>query len=102
MNKHEFIAAIADRCALTKKDTENILNAITDIITTNVAAGEKIQLIGFGTFEAHERGARECINPRTKEKMTCAAKRVPVFKAGKTFKDTVAEAKPKKAKKSKK
>ena len=90
MTKSEFIAKVAKKTELTKIDTEKTLNAVLDTIRDTLAAGDSIQFVGFGTFEAKERSAREGINPRTKEKIQIAAKKTPGFKAGKPLKDAVA------------
>ena len=91
MNKTELVNAVALKSELTKKDAEKAVNAVVDAIKEAVAAGEKVQLIGFGTFEAKERAARECRNPRTGEVVTVEATKVPSFKAGQGFKDVVAK-----------
>ena len=89
MNKTELIAAIAEKTELSKKDAEKALKAFTDVVAEELAKGEKIQLVGFGTFEVAERPAREGRNPRTGEPMPIAASKAPKFKAGKALKDTV-------------
>lgn len=89
MNKVELVAAVADKTALTKKDAEKAVNAVLDAITEAVATGDKVQLIGFGTFEVRSREARQGRNPRTKETITIPASKQPAFKAGKAFKDAV-------------
>lgn len=89
MNKTELIAAIAEQAELSKKDAEKALKAFTDIVTEELKKGEKIQLVGFGTFEVTERAAREGRNPQTNEVMQIAASRAPKFKAGKALKDMV-------------
>ena len=91
MNKTDLIAAAAQSTGLTKKDTERVLNAAIDAITASLRSGEKGQLSGFGTFEVKAREARVGRNPRTKETVTIAATSVPVFKASKALKDTVAK-----------
>ena len=91
MNKTELIAAVAEGAGLTKKDTERVLNAAIDAITLSLAQGEKVQLSGFGTFEAKEREARIGRNPRTKEAVEIPATRVPAFKASKALKDNIAK-----------
>ena len=91
MNKNELISAVAEKSGLSKKDSEKALNAALDAIVAAVANGEKVQLIGFGTFETRERPARTGINPQTKQTITIAASKNPVFKAGKAFKDAVAK-----------
>ena len=89
MNKGELIAALAAKTEKTKKESETALNAVIDVITENLAKGEKVQLIGFGTFEAKSRPARTARNPRTGEAVKIAASKAPVFKAGKALKDAV-------------
>lgn len=91
MNKTELIAAIAEKAELTKKDSEKALTAVLDAITEELKAGNKVQLIGFGTFEVSERPAREGRNPQTKKTITIAACKAPKFKAGKALKDAVNE-----------
>ncbi|MDD6733564.1 MAG: HU family DNA-binding protein [Lachnospiraceae bacterium] len=89
MNKTELIAAIADQAGLTKKDSEKALKAFTDVVAAELKKGEKIQLVGFGTFEVSKREKREGRNPRTGETMTIAASKTPKFKAGKQLKDEI-------------
>ena len=89
MTKAELISAIAAKGDYSKKDAEKALAAVTDSITEALAAGEKISLVGFGTFSVKDRAAKTSINPRTKEKINVPAKKVPAFKAGKAFKDAV-------------
>ena len=89
MNKTEMIAALAEKTNLTKKETEKVLNAFTEVIEEELKKGEKVTLTGFGTFEARERAAREGVNPQTKEKITIAAAKAPAFKAGKALKDAL-------------
>ena len=89
MNKAELITSKAEKSQLTKKDAESALKAFIDSVQEALESGEKVQLIGFGTFETRERAAREGRNPRTKETITIPASTVPVFKAGKEFKDRV-------------
>mgnify|MGYP004506559767 FL=1 len=89
MNKTELVAAIADRAELSKKDAEKALKAFTDIVADELKKGEKIQLVGFGTFEVSERAAREGRNPQTGEVMKIDASKAPKFKAGKALKDLV-------------
>ena len=89
MNKTELIAAVAEKAELSKKDAEKALKAFTDVVAEELAKGEKIQVVGFGTFEVSERAAREGRNPKTGEKMTIAASKTPKFKAGKSLKDQV-------------
>ena len=89
MNKTELIAAVAEKAELSKKDAEKALKAFTDVVSEELVKGEKIQLVGFGTFEVAEREEREGRNPKTVEKMMIAASRSPKFKAGKALKDMV-------------
>lgn len=89
MNKAELITAIAEKSELTKKDSEKALNALLDSIVAALNKGEKVQIIGFGTFEAKKRNAREGINPRTGKPINIAAATVPSFKAGKALKDAI-------------
>ena len=89
MNKAELITSMAEKSRLTKKDAESALKAFIDSVQEALENGDKVQLIGFGTFETRERAAREGRNPRTKETITIPASTVPVFKAGKEFKDRV-------------
>lgn len=89
MNKTELVAAIADKTELTKKDSEKALKAFIDVVTEELKNGEKIQLVGFGTFEVAERPARDGRNPLTGKAMKIPASKSPKFKAGKALKDTV-------------
>ena len=89
MNKAELIAAVAESANMTKKDTEAVLKAFTDVVTEELKNGGKVQLVGFGTFEVSERTAREGRNPKTGETMTIEASKAPKFKAGKALKDAV-------------
>ena len=89
MNKSELIASIAEKGSLTKKDAEIALKAFIESVEEALEKGDKVQLVGFGTFETRERAAREGRNPRTKEAITIAASTVPVFKAGKEFQEKV-------------
>ena len=89
MNKTELVAAIAANAELSKKDSEKAVKAFIDVVTEELKKGEKVQLVGFGTFEVSERPAREGINPLTKEKIEIAASKNPKFKAGKALKDAV-------------
>ncbi len=91
MNKTELITAAAQSAGLTKKDTERLINATLDAITASLRQGEKVQISGFGTFEVKDREARMGRNPHTKEAIEIPATKVPVFKASKALKDTVAE-----------
>ena len=89
MNKTELIAAIAEQAEISKKDAEKALKAFVDVVTEQLKEGEKVQLVGFGTFEVSERAAREGRNPKTGETMTISASKSPKFKAGKALKDLV-------------
>ena len=89
MNKTELVAAIADKAGLTKKDAEEVVNAFTDTVTKALKKGDKVQLVGFGTFEVSKRGARTGRNPQTGETMKIAAAKAPKFKPGKAFKDAL-------------
>lgn len=89
MNKAELVAAVAEKAELSKKDSEKVLKAFVDVVTDELIKGEKVQLVGFGTFEVSERPAREGRNPQTGDKMTIAASKAPKFKAGKALKDAL-------------
>ena len=89
MNKTELVAAMAEKTELSKKDAEKALKAFTDVVAEELTKGEKIQLVGFGTFEVADRPAREGRNPKTGEPMKIAASKAPKFKAGKALKDVV-------------
>lgn len=89
MNRTELIAAMAEKTELSKKDAEKALKAFTDVVAEELKKGEKIQLVGFGTFEVSERAAREGRNPQTNAIMQIAASKAPKFKAGKALKDMV-------------
>ena len=89
MNKTEFIAAVAEKAEISKKDSEKALKAFVDVVAEQLKAGDKVQLVGFGTFEVSERAAREGRNPQTGETMTIAARKAPKFKAGKALKDAI-------------
>ena len=89
MNKTELVAAMAEKAGLSKKSAEAALKAFEDVVAEELKKGEKIQMVGFGTFEVRERAEKTAINPRTKEQITVAAKKVPAFKAGKALKDAV-------------
>lgn len=91
MNKTELVAAVAEKAGLSKKDAEKAVAAVVDSVVASLKAGDKVQLVGFGTFEVRERAARTGINPKTKEAIKIAASKNPVFKAGKAFKDAVAK-----------
>jgi DNA-binding protein HU-beta len=89
MTKADLINQIAEKGEYSKKDAEKALKSVLDSITDSLSKGEKIQLIGFGTFEVRDRAEKESINPRTKEKMITPAKKAPAFKAGKALKEAV-------------
>ena len=89
MNKAELVAAVAERTELSKKDAEKALKAFVDVVAEELKKGEKIQLVGFGTFEVSERAAREGRNPANGQPMQIAASKAPKFKAGKALKDTI-------------
>ena len=89
MNRSQLVEKIAEKAELTKKDADNFLNAYIETITEELQAGEKITLVGFGTFEVRERAAREGRNLRTGEKLHIPATKYPAFKPGKSFKDSV-------------
>lgn len=100
MNKTELVASVAEKAGLTKKDSEKAVNAVLTTVTESLKNGDKVQLVGFGTFEVRERKARKAKNPQTKEDIMIPATKVPAFKAGKGLKDVVAVKKaPKKGKK---
>ena len=89
MNKTELVAAIAEKAELSKKGAEKARKAFTEVVGEELKKGEKIQVVGFGTFEVSERAAREGRNPQTGETMTIKASKSPKFKAGKALKDSL-------------
>ena len=91
MNKNELVAAVAAKTEMSKKNAEKAVAAVLETVAETLAAGEKVQLVGFGTFEAREREARTAKNPRTGETVEVAASRVPAFKAGQALKNKVAK-----------
>ena len=91
MNKTELIAAVAEKTGLTKKDAERVVNATFETVTAALAKGDKVAVSGFGNFEVKAREARVGRNPRTKETIEIPATKLPVFKASKALKDTVAK-----------
>lgn len=91
MNKSDLIDAVAAKCDMSKKDSEEAVNAVVSSIREALEKGEKVQLVGFGTFEVRERNARTGINPQTKKAISIAATKVPAFKAGKSLKDAIAK-----------
>ena len=89
MNKTELVAAVAEQADISKKDAEKALKAFVDVVTEEMKKGEKVQLVGFGTFEVSERAEREGRNPQTGKTMKIEACKAPKFKAGKALKDAV-------------
>lgn len=89
MNRAELVAAMAEKAGLSKKDSEAALKAFADVVIDELKKGEKVQLVGFGTFEVKERGERKGINPQTQKPVKIEACKAPKFKAGKAFKDAV-------------
>lgn len=89
MNKNELVALVAEKAEISKKDAEAAVKAVTEAITEALAEGDKVALVGFGTFSVKERAARTGINPRTKETVEIPAAKVPAFKAGAALKDAV-------------
>ena len=89
MNKTELVNAMAEKAEISKKDAEAALKAFTEVVEEELTKGEKIQIVGFGTFEVSERAARTGRNPQTGEEMTIAASKSPKFKAGKALKDAL-------------
>ena len=89
MNKTELVAAVAEQADISKKDAEKALKAFVDVVTEEMKKGEKVQLVGFGTFEVSERAAREGRNPQTGKTMKIEACKAPKFKTGKALKDAV-------------
>ena len=91
MNKTELINVVKEKTGLSKKDAEQAVNAVLDTVTEELVKGEKVQIVGFGTFEVRSRSARQGRDPRTNQPITIAASKSPAFKAGKAFKDAVAQ-----------
>nr|WP_258360692.1 HU family DNA-binding protein [Moorella sulfitireducens] len=91
MNKMDLVASVAEKTDLTKKEAEKVVSAVLASIEEALAQGDKVQLVGFGTFEIKERAARVGRNPRTGEEIEIAATRVPVFKPGKALREAVAK-----------
>lgn len=89
MNKAQLIAAVAENAGMAKKDAEKAVNAFVNVVTTTLKENEKIQMVGFGTFEVRDRAARKGFNPSTKAEITIPASKAPVFKAGKGLKDAM-------------
>ena len=91
MNKTELIAAVAENASISKNDADSAVNAVNETIMEALAAEENVQLVGFGTFEVRTRSARQGRDPRTNSPITIPASKVPAFKAGKAFKDSIAK-----------
>lgn len=91
VNKSDLVGVVAEKSGLTKKDAEKAVTAVFDAVSEALAAGEKVQVVGFGTFEVRERAARKGRNPQTGEEIEIAAARLPVFKAGKGLRETVSK-----------
>ena len=91
MTKTELMNSVAEKAGISKKDADKVVSAVIDSISEALAKGDKVQIVGFGTFEVRERAERKGRNPRTKEEMVIPASKLPVFKAGKALKDAVAK-----------
>ena len=91
MTKADLINVVAQKADMTKKDSETAVSAVLEAITEALAGGDKVSLVGFGTFEVKDRAERKGINPRTKEEISIAASKLPAFKAGKALKDAVSK-----------
>ncbi|NLY42884.1 MAG: HU family DNA-binding protein [Clostridiaceae bacterium] len=91
MNKAELVAAMAEKAEMSKKDAEKALNAFIETVQEALARGEKVQLVGFGSFEVRQRAERKGRNPQTKEEIIIPASKVPVFKVGKAMKDAISK-----------
>ncbi len=89
MNKTELISAVAEKASITKKDADKIVSDVFDVIADAMKKGDKVQLVGFGTFEVRNRAARKGLNPLTKQPINIPASKAPVFKAGKALKDMI-------------
>ena len=89
MNKAELVEEVAGKVGLTKKDANNVVDAITSAITDTLAMNERVALVGFGTFQVRERKARKGVNPQTREAINIPAKKVPKFTAGKALREAV-------------
>lgn len=89
MTKTELISAVAERTGMTKKDADNAVNAIIASVTDSLSSGEKVSIVGFGTFEVRDRKEKQVINPQTKEMMTAPASKAPAFKPGQALKNAV-------------
>ncbi|MCL2069191.1 MAG: HU family DNA-binding protein [Oscillospiraceae bacterium] len=91
MTKAELISAVAEKVGISKKDSDKAVSAVIEVITEALVSGDKVSLVGFGTFEVKNRSARKGINPRTKEAMQIEASKLPAFKAGKALKEAVSK-----------
>ena len=89
MNRTELVAAVAEKSGLSKKDADNAVNSMLDAVVETLAQGDKVQIVGFGTFEVRSRSERQGRDPRTNNPITIPASKSPAFKAGKAFKDAV-------------
>lgn len=89
MNKAELVEKVAGEVGLTKKDVNNVVDAVTSAITVSLAGGEKVTLVGFGTFQVQKRKARQGVNPQTGQKISIPAKDVPKFKPGRSLREAV-------------
>lgn len=89
MNKAELVGSVAEKAEVTKRDAEKVITAVFDVVEEALAKGEKVQLVGFGTFEVRDRAARTGRNPQTGEEIQIAATRVPAFRAGKSLRDSI-------------
>jgi DNA-binding protein HU-beta len=89
LNKAELVSSVAEKAEATKKDAEKIITAVFDVVEEALAKGEKVQLVGFGTFEVRDRAARTGRNPQTGEEIQIASTRVPAFRAGKALRDSI-------------
>ncbi len=89
MTKTELISAVAEKAGFTKKDADAAVNAIVAAITDSLAGGEKVSIVGFGTFEVRDRKEKKVINPQTKKMMTAPASKAPAFKPGQALKNSV-------------
>ena len=90
MNKAELVEAVAAEVGLTKKDVNNVVDAVTSAITNTLARGERVTLVGFGTFQVQRRKARQGVNPQTRSRISIPAKDVPKFKPGRSLREAVA------------
>ena len=91
MTKAELVGAVSEKVGISKKDSDKAVAAVLEVITETLVSGEKVSLVGFGTFEVKDRAARKGINPRTKEAMMIEASKLPSFKAGKALKEAVSK-----------